>query len=101
MPSVPFYKWRRQFRRGTLLALPVRGPLVEERVHTLAEILTHIGAQNQVPALLARQSTTETEHRFLGGFHRDRRMAGNELCGFIGAPLQRLDIGHHFVEQAE
>src|SRR6185295_20226871 len=65
-----------------LLALPVRRALVEERVHSLAEILAHIGTQYQVPALLARQGATEAEHCFLGGFHRDRRMAGNKLGGF-------------------
>src|SRR5687768_9102499 len=78
-----------------LLALPIRRALVEERVHSFAKILAHIGAQDQVPALLARQGTTEAEHRFLGGFHRNRRMAGNELGGFVGAALQRRNVGHH------
>src|SRR5258708_15948620 len=62
----------------SLLALPVRRTLVEEGIHPLAEILAHVGAQDQVPAFLARQRAAETEHRFLGGFHRDRGMAGNE-----------------------
>ena len=84
-----------------LFALPVRRALVEEGIHALAEILAHIGAQDQVLALVARQRAADAAHRFLGDFQRDRRMAGNELRGFIGAALQRRDVGHHLVEQAE
>ena len=84
-----------------LLAFPVRRALVEVCIHSLAEILAHIGAQDQIPAFFARQRAAETEHRFLGGFHRDRRMAGNELAGFIGAALQRRNVRHHFVKQTE
>src|SRR6185503_21107689 len=71
-----------------LLALPVRRALVEERVHSFAEILAHIGAQDQVLAFVARQRPADAAYRFLGDFERDRRMAGNELRRFIGAALQ-------------
>ena len=37
-----------------LLALPVRRALVEEGIHSLPEILSHIGAKNQILALVAR-----------------------------------------------
>src|ERR1700722_4045301 len=84
-----------------LFTLPVRRALVEEGVHALAEILAHIGAQDQIPALFARQRAANAKHRLLGGLHRDWRVAGHEPCGLVGAPLQRLDVGHHLVEQTE
>jgi hypothetical protein len=37
-----------------LSALPVRRALVEEGIHSLPEILSHIGAKNQILALVAR-----------------------------------------------
>ena len=49
-----------------LLALPVRRALVEEGVHALAEILAHIGAQDQILALVARQRAADAAHRLLG-----------------------------------
>src|SRR5690242_2685806 len=58
-------------RQGGLLALEVRRALVEERVHALAEILAHIGTQDQVFALFARQCPPDAAHRFLGDFERD------------------------------
>src|SRR3954451_24873751 len=81
-----------------LLSLPVRRPLVEEGIHSLAEILAHVGAHDQIPALLTRQRAAETKHRSLGGCHRDRRMAGNELGSFIDTALQRRNVRHHLVE---
>src|ERR1700712_1584988 len=75
-----------------LFALEVRRALVEEGVHALAEILAHVGAQDQVFALVARQRPPDAAHRFLGDFERDRRMAGDELGGLIGTALQCCDI---------
>src|SRR4051794_14636482 len=56
-----------------LFTLEVRRALVEERVHPLAKILAHIGAQDQVLALLAAQRAADAAHRLLGHFQRDRR----------------------------
>src|SRR5712672_1127998 len=68
----PCYRGRPTTKR--LLPLEVRGALVEEGVHALAEILAHIGAQDQILAFLARQGPADAAHRFLGDFERDRRM---------------------------
>src|SRR6266550_2386519 len=59
-----------------LFALKARCTLVEEGVHALAEILAHIGAQDQVLALVARQRPPDAAHRLLGDFKGDRRVAG-------------------------
>src|ERR1700760_4625734 len=88
-------------KSGWLFALEVRRPLVEEGVHSLAEILAHIGLEDQVLALVARQRAADAADRLLGNFQRDRRMAGDEFRGFVGAALQRPDIRHDLVEQPE
>src|ERR1700720_306052 len=82
----------------TLFTFPVRRALVEEGVHPLAKILAHIGAKDQILALLARQRSPDAAHRLFCHFERDRRVACNKPCGLLGAALQRCDIGHHFVE---
>src|SRR5438552_4162336 len=46
-----------------LLALPVGRPLVEEGVHAFAKILAHIGLEDQIFALVARQRTADAAHR--------------------------------------
>src|ERR1700738_5181943 len=80
-----------------LLSLPVRRALVEEGIHSLAEILAHIGAKDQILAFIARQRPPDPADRLLGDLERDRRMAGNQLRGLVGTALQRLDIRYHFV----
>src|SRR3954463_11567928 len=51
-----------------LFALEVRRALVEERIHALAKILAHVGAQDEVLALFAAQRTADAAHRFLRDF---------------------------------
>src|SRR5579883_462570 len=83
----PFLRpiWRRNL--GSL-ALPVRRALVEEGVHALAEILAHIGTQDQILALVTRQRAADAAHRLLGDGQRDRGVRGYKLRGLVGAALQ-------------
>src|ERR1700686_5145567 len=74
-----------------LNTLEIRRTLVQEGIHSLTEILTHIGAQDQVFPLIAGQRPADATYRLLGDFERDRRMAGNEFRGLIGAALQCRD----------
>src|SRR6202043_915852 len=60
--------------RPSLLTLPVRRALVEEGIHSLAKILAHIGAKDQILALVARQRPPDPAHRLLGDLERDRRV---------------------------
>ena len=60
---------------SSLPALPDRRALVEEGVHALAKILAHIGLQDQVLALFARQRAADAAHGFLGRLQRERRYA--------------------------
>src|SRR5216683_2559432 len=99
-PAAPSAR-RSQSLFANLFALPVRRALVEEGIHSLAEILAHIGAKDQILALVARQRPPDPADRLLGDLKGDRRMAGNQLRGLIGTALQRLDIRYHFVQQTE
>src|SRR4051812_1093743 len=85
----------------TLLTLPARLALVEEGVHSLAEILAHIRLQQQILAFVAGQRAADAAHRFLGHFEGERGMAGDQLRGLGGAALQRLDVRHHLVEHSQ
>src|SRR5207245_10134706 len=83
-----------------LFPLEAGAALVEEGVHALAEILAHIGLEDEVLPLLPRQRAADTAHRLLGGFERERRVRRNEPCRLVGAALPRLDVGPHLVEPA-
>src|SRR6202165_1634974 len=81
-----------KFQHETLFALPVRRALVEEGIHSLAEVFAHIGAKDQILALVARQRPPDTAHRLLGDFERDRSMDGEQRRRLAGAARQRRDI---------
>src|ERR1700722_5467156 len=65
-----------------LFALPVRRALVEKGVHSLAEVLAHVGAKDQIFALVARQRPPDAAHRLFCHLERNRRMARNQFRGF-------------------
>src|SRR5689334_9570873 len=86
---------------GRLFALEIGAALVEESVHAFAEVLAHIGLEDQILALIPRQRAADAAHRLLGGLQRQRSVRSHKLGGLVGAALQRLDIRHHLVEQPE
>jgi hypothetical protein len=84
--------------KTSLLPAPLRRPLVEEGVESLAEIAAHVTHQNQILALLARQPPRQPHQSLLGGVKRQWRMAGDQRRELIGALLQRRQILDDFVE---
>src|SRR5262249_61718747 len=86
---------------GKLLSLPVWRAFIQESVHSLAEILAHIGFEDEVFPLVTRQGAADAAHRFLRGLKRERGMRGDQLRRLVGTALPRRHVRDHPIDQPD
>src|SRR5262245_37930955 len=86
---------------SNLFARPLRLAFVEKGIQSFAKVAAHVAHEDEVFALLARESALQPRQRLLGGAQRQRCIPGDDCRELFNPLLQGRKVLDHFVKQSE